>query len=187
MRGRVGPSTPSGRPIVCWRSRVGRCRQVPSSSAKTRSISAPPAWSASAALWHPEHSDAWRSDSRRIEFRIGRGDGRTGNATHPRQGAHVPLLGLAQSRSPGLVICNQRISYCCRTLRLFAALYSRCCRIQSVVPPIKNSLAQMLSDGERGSAEMAIRGDSPSLFLESDVYCHRLDHLPHGGEPPVLH
>ena len=108
-----GPSTPSVRPIVCWRSRVGRCRQAPSSSssARTGSISSPPAWSASATLWHPEHSDAWRSDSRRIEFRIGRRDGQTGNATHPRQGAHVPLIGLAQSRSPGLVICNQRIHH----------------------------------------------------------------------------
>jgi hypothetical protein len=27
---------------------------------------------ASATLWHPEHSDAWRSDSRRTQFRIGR-------------------------------------------------------------------------------------------------------------------
>jgi hypothetical protein len=46
-----------------------------------------------------------------IQFRIGRRDSQTGNATHPRQGAHVPLIGLAQSRSPGLVICNQRIHH----------------------------------------------------------------------------
>jgi hypothetical protein len=52
------------------------CRSMPaapsSSSARTGSISSPPAWPASATLWHPEHSDARRSDCSRIEFRVGR-------------------------------------------------------------------------------------------------------------------
>jgi hypothetical protein len=90
------------------------------------STKTPPARSASATLWHPERSDA-AIDSWRI--RIGHRDGQTGNATHPRQGAHVPLIGLAQSRSAGLVIYNPRVGSFVLPLQFFPRLVTiRCIR-----------------------------------------------------------